>query len=350
MVPLAIVLVLLTAVGPLISWRRATAKNLRRNFTCPVAFGALVAILVVALTGAGRNPEAVAIFGLGASVMATVVQEIYRGTVARRAVTRDAWPVALGGLFRRNRRRYGGYTAHFGFAVLLIGIAASSAFQQSRNVWLTPGHGATVAGYHFQYTHPTATATPEKVSFGAQLVVSKRGRYVTTLNTRRGFYPSTNTGDGIVGRFFDGTNADSTVGLDAGALRDIWAVVNARPSGAMTREIDRANHVFAQDLNPRTGQPIGMSVNTFFGLRDSTVGKIVSQYDTHPFRVQFLFIVSPLVTWFWVGALIIALGGLIALWPPSRGWRRPGPLVRQPPRPVHANEDPAREQPARELV
>jgi cytochrome c-type biogenesis protein CcmF len=31
--------------------------------------------------------------------------------------------------------------------------------------------------------------------------------------------------------------------------------------------------------------------------------------------VNFLMIVSPLVTWIWLGALIIAFGGLIALWP-----------------------------------
>ena len=106
----------------------------------------------------------------------------------------------------------------------------------------------------------------------------------------------------------------------------------------------------AQDLNPPY-RPADrrMRVNTFFGLRDSTVGKIVSQYLTHPFRVQFLFIVSPLVTWLWAGALIVFLGGLIALMPP-RWRRRPGPLVRQLPGPAHASEDPAREQPARELV
>ena len=39
-VPLALVLVALAGIGPIISWRRATAANLRRNFTFPVAVGA----------------------------------------------------------------------------------------------------------------------------------------------------------------------------------------------------------------------------------------------------------------------------------------------------------------------
>lgn len=337
-VPLAIVLVLLTGVGPMISWRRVTRANLRRNFACPVGFGVLVTIALVALTGAASRPLALAIFGLCAFVIATVVQEVYRGTAARRAITRDAWPVALVALFRRNHRRYGGYTVHLGFAVLLIGVAASSSFEHSRDVWLRPGQGATVAGYHFLYKRPTAAASAEKVQFGARLIVSKNGKRVTALNTERGFYPSTNMNDGIVGRFFDSTNADSTVGLDSGPLRDIWTVVNSRPSAAMVKDINEADRLFARDLNPRTGNPIGMSRSTFFALRDEAVVKIVNQYVTHPSRVEFLFIVSPLVSWLWAGAIIIAVGGLIALWPLPLPLRRRSPAVQRAQQPLPARE------------
>ena len=36
-VPLALVLVLLSGIGPVIAWRKATAANARRNFLAPVA-------------------------------------------------------------------------------------------------------------------------------------------------------------------------------------------------------------------------------------------------------------------------------------------------------------------------
>ena len=55
-VPLALVLVLLSGIGPVIAWRRATLANARRNFLAP----ALVALLVlVVLLGAGVQREAV---------------------------------------------------------------------------------------------------------------------------------------------------------------------------------------------------------------------------------------------------------------------------------------------------
>ncbi len=154
-VPLALILVLLTGVGPLISWRRATVANLRRQFIFPASVGVVVTILVLALTDAGRKPLAVVMFGFGAFVIGTVVQEFYRGTAARRAITGDAWPLALLALVRRNRRRYGGYLAHLGFAVMLIGVAASSSFQHSRNVTLRPGQTVSNDGLVFHYVRPT---------------------------------------------------------------------------------------------------------------------------------------------------------------------------------------------------
>src|SRR5262245_34496130 len=75
--PLGLALLFLAGVGPIIAWRRASPKNLRRAFTGPVV-AALVA--AVALT-IGRVPfgYAWATFVLGVFVLATVVQEFWRG-------------------------------------------------------------------------------------------------------------------------------------------------------------------------------------------------------------------------------------------------------------------------------
>jgi cytochrome c-type biogenesis protein CcmF len=51
----------------------------------------------------------------------------------------------------RRRRRYGAYLAHTGFAVLVIGIAASNFWHQELDVTLRPGQHATVAGYTLTY-------------------------------------------------------------------------------------------------------------------------------------------------------------------------------------------------------
>jgi cytochrome c-type biogenesis protein CcmF len=321
-VPLALVLVLLSGVGPIIAWRRVTLANLRRNFTIPVLVGLATVVVLLIRSDAASRPFALIMFGLGAFVLATVVQEIWRGVSARRAMTKDSVPVALVQLIRRNRRRYGGYTVHAGLAVLLIGVAASSSFQHSQNVIIKPGQSASVDGYKVTYVRPTASATAQKISFGAVLNVTKNGHHVSTLKTTRGFYPSQDPTLGPLGRFFNGS-ADSQVGLRAGLTKDIWTVINP-DLGPLQSEISRGDRVFSAALSSTmksaaagriTNAQAQSELGTLFTERDAAVSGLASRFVTHPWAANFLMIVSPLVTWIWLGAIIIAIGGLIALWP-----------------------------------
>jgi cytochrome c-type biogenesis protein CcmF len=326
-VPLALLLVALAGIGPIISWRRATAANLRRNFTFPATFAGVVLVLVLVFAHATSKPLAILMWAFGAFVIAAVLQEFYRGTSARRAITHDAWPVALGGLVRRNRRRYGGHLVHLGISVLLIGVAASSSFQHSRDVVLKPGQSATVDGYRFAYVRPTQATLATKISFGAVLRVTKNGRYVTTMRTARGYYPSTDISNGVIGRFFAG-EADSSVGLRSGLTRNLWAVTSANPT-PLSGQINQGDKYFSAYLSsimpklarlPRAEQ--NLVLDRYYEYRDEAVAGIARRFVTHPWPVEFLIIVAPLVTWIWAGALIVFIGGFIALWPVPHMARR----------------------------
>src|SRR2546430_924040 len=128
--PLALVLVLLSGIGPLLAWRRASLANALRNMRVPSALAAATLIGLLA-AGVDRRPLAIAMFCCAAFVLGAVGQELIRGAQARRAMAGDVLPLALVGLVRRNRRRYGGYIVHLGMAVLFVGVAASSSFQHA---------------------------------------------------------------------------------------------------------------------------------------------------------------------------------------------------------------------------
>jgi cytochrome c-type biogenesis protein CcmF len=342
-VPLALVLVLLSGIGPIIAWRRVTAANLRRNFTFPVLVGVLTLVAVLVGTGAGSRPFAVIMFTLGAFVVASVTQELWRGVSARRALTSDPVPVAFAQLIKRNRRRYGGYIVHAGLAVLLVGVAASSSFQHSHDVTLSPGQRTGVDGYTIRYVRPTASATSAKISFGAVLDVSKHGQHVATVTTTRGFYPA--SADPTVGPISEAFNgaADSQVGLRAGLTRDIWTVINPNLQ-PLQAQINRGDQVFTKLMTSLTPAEARMPANLqFIRLeRARAISGLASRYVTHPWPVEFLLIVSPLVTWIWLGAMIIAIGGLIALWPiPALARRRSAAAYRA--RPPASPAVPARE-------
>ncbi len=329
-VPLSLVLVLLSGIGPLIAWRRVTAANLRRNFAIPATVGLATLVVLLAFSSTARRPFAMLMFALGAFVLASVVQELWRGTAARRTTTGELPPLAFGRLVRRNRRRYGGYIVHAGLAVLLIGVAASSSFAHSSDTYLKPGQTATIGGYQFRYVRPTASVSSQKVSFGAVLDVSQHGHHVTTLNTSRGFYPAQDVTLGVLGRFFNG-QADSDVGLRAGVTKDLWAVVNPdlTPLQPLVNQGDKIfgaavvsamNQVVAKHI-PRN--QVDALLAPLWQKRDQAIAGIAGRYISHPWSINFLIIVSPLVTWLWLGALIMAGGGLIALWPlPMRARRR----------------------------
>ncbi len=347
-VPLALIVVLLSGVGPVLAWRRVTVAKLRRSFTFPV--GVMLVTLAVLLAELGTaHLFALLMFGFAAFVLASVVQEFWRGASARRATSRESPPVAVVSLVRRNRRRYGGYIVHAGLAVLLVAVAASTSFQHSRYAYLTPGQSARLDGYRIEYVKPTAVATPQRISLGAVLNVWKGARRVTTLHTSYGLYPSQDPTLGQIGRFFNGSD-ESQIGLKSGFTRDIWTVVNPGNLTPMQPLIARADSSFDRvlaaisKLSPAQQMRALAPSSPLWTVRNEAIFKIVSTYVSHPFPVTFLLIVSPLVMWLWIGALIVAIGGLIALWPVPALARRRARVPAVAPRPAPAPL------PARELV
>jgi cytochrome c-type biogenesis protein CcmF len=307
-VPLALVLVLLSGIGPVIAWRRATLANARRNFLAPIAV-ALLTLLALLGTGVAHKWFAIAMFCCAAFVFGSIGQEFFRGTHARRAMAGEAAPHALLALVRRNRRRYGGYIVHLGIAVLFVGVAASSSFQHASELGLSPGQSTRVGAYTVRYVRPTATITPKydaahtgsTLSLGAVLDVSKHGYHVATLNPSEGFYASDEPSQGSVGSLIGGQPV-SHVAMDAGITRDVWSAIEP-------------------DIEAPALQRIVKVGNSTLPPEDALVaiGYLARAYLQHPPQAQFHFIVSPLVMWIWIGGLIVFGGGLIAIWP-AAGW------------------------------
>jgi cytochrome c-type biogenesis protein CcmF len=316
-VPLALVLVLLSGLGPVMAWRRATAANLRRVLAVPVAAAAVTFVVLLSAGDVARRPLALAMFCLAAFALAVVVQEFWRGVRARRAMSDDSVPRALVSLVRRNRRRYGGYLVHAGIAVLFVGVAASTAFQDVRDVRLAPGERARVAGYDITYVRPTArldvapNGSLEKIDLGAVLRVRRGDGEPIALHPERSYFPSSDPSLGAVSRYFEG-EATSEVGLRSGLRRDLWTVVSPdiRP---LIRIARRGDEVFRQAASlPRGERAVALG---------ETLRRMVGRYGSETAPATFRVLVSPLVTWLWLGALIVFAGGLVALWPAPAGAR-----------------------------
>src|SRR5712664_2140652 len=152
-IPLGLALLLLTGIGPLIAWRRASVPNLRRQFVAPLTGGALA--LLMLLAAGMRDLWALLAISFGAFVTVTVAQEFWRGVRARHRQYGEAWLLALGRLVARKRRRYGGYVVHIGIVMLFVAFSGM-AFKTETEATLRPGESVTLKspyGWTYTFTH-----------------------------------------------------------------------------------------------------------------------------------------------------------------------------------------------------
>ena len=184
-IPLGLLLLFLTGVGPLLAWRRSSLDGLRRNFLWPSV--AAIATGIVLLAFGVRHVYALTCFVLSVFVIGTIVHEFHKGARTRKTHRGGSYLSALVDLTMMNTRRYGGYIVHFGIVLIFIGIAGS-AFNTDVTANLTPGESMQVGNYTAKLDRLEDGSTPNHSWWSAVLEVSKDGKTVGTFDPQRHFY------------------------------------------------------------------------------------------------------------------------------------------------------------------
>ena len=198
MTPLGLGLLLMTGVGPLIAWRRATRRNFERNFARPIVWSALVTLFVsvgwlardVVQTrdggpwGAawtrtvdaldGSHAWGIACIGLSAFVIVAIAREFHVAARARQRGHGDSYGLALVLLTLKNKRRYGGYVVHIGVVFCFLAFAGNAFRTYQPEIALHPGESVAVGGYGLTF------AGGEDVWEADGAYVSSRARIVVT--------------------------------------------------------------------------------------------------------------------------------------------------------------------------
>jgi cytochrome c-type biogenesis protein CcmF len=319
--PLAIVLVLFTGIGPLLAWRRVSAGRAWRLAWPALALAAVVAGALALFTDAVSEPAALVLFTFAAFALGALGSELARAASAQRALAGGGLGAAAVRVVARNRRRYGGYVVHAGIAILFIAVAASSSFQTSSDVRLTPGESAGVGDFQVTYTEPSASIDPaeQRLTFGATLAVERDGESFAVLRPSRNYYSSATTG-GVRG-FFEG-EATSEVGRTGGAGGDLWTAM--RPDlAALEERIELADKRIAQLLRQLpSGTPPEAAEQLGATLEGQAIGGLRDSYLEGGAPVDFRVNYNPLVIWLWIGGAIGIAGGLVAIWPAAAAKRR----------------------------
>jgi len=172
-IPLALALLFLMGIGPQLPWHGASRMTLERQFTVPLVAAAGGAVLAL-VTGVNGLP-AVLTYALGAFVAATVVQEFARGARARGILHGEAPLTAVGNLFRRNGRRYGGYVVHLGIVLVAVAVATSQAGSVDAEKTLAPGETLVIGGYTLRLESLRTVDEAQRSSVVADVLITGHG-------------------------------------------------------------------------------------------------------------------------------------------------------------------------------
>src|SRR6202521_3888902 len=123
-IPIGLLLLFLTGVGPLLAWRKTSTESLKRNFGMPLAIGITAGVAAFAL--GVRELYSLVCFILCLFVASTITLEFYRGAKVIRTRSGASLFTSAVDLTMRNTRRYGGYIVHMGMVLVFIGLAGAA--------------------------------------------------------------------------------------------------------------------------------------------------------------------------------------------------------------------------------
>lgn len=207
--PMAFALLALTGIGPLVAWRRASWRHLRRQLLLPMVAGfATVAALAV-----NGSRSAGAMFGLGltAFVAMATLAEFGRGARAHRRTGPLGLASGLVSVVSNNRRRYGGYIVHLGVALICLGVCGQ-AFQKEWSGTMQIGENFELGDYTVAYESAESYTSAEKRVNLATMAIIENDRHVDTLTPQRNFHLAQN-------------QAQSEIGLRSSLSDDLYLVI-----------------------------------------------------------------------------------------------------------------------------
>jgi cytochrome c-type biogenesis protein CcmF len=185
MLPIGLILLLLTGVGPLLAWRKATIRNLFEQFLWPSVAGNVTAAALYAF--GVRVWTSGTCFALCAFVTTTILQELIRGAQVRKGATGSDIVTAAIGLVGRSRRRYGGYIVHVGIMLMFLGFAGQG-FKLEEQIKLNVGQRVTVGPFTVQHDALRVTTDAQKQMVTGHVSVFENGKPIGTLEPARWFF------------------------------------------------------------------------------------------------------------------------------------------------------------------
>src|SRR3954467_6651016 len=243
-IPIMVPLIAAMAVGPMLPWKRgdlwAALSRLK------LAFAAIAGAMVVTLAAAGvRSIGAACALGLAAWLFTATLVE----WAERVRLFVDPLPSVLRRAWRLPRAAWDMTSAHAGMAIVIAGIAGSTAWTEEKIVDARPGQSFEIAGYTIALDAVNEVTEADHTATRADMRLLKGDRLLMEMHPEKRFFPVEN-------------GNQTNVAIRTNLLSDVYAVIG--------------------DADGKGGYTLRLYWN-------------------------------PLVPWIWLGAAAMALGGIVSL-------------------------------------
>lgn len=243
-------ILLLMGVAPLTGWGSTTARRLGSAIWKP-ALVSLIVPIVLLLTS-GVKPGGILALWLVSLAMVVTLYDYGRAVFQRMGARKEGFFTALGRTTLRNRHRYGGYLVHIGVALIALGVIGIEFYQTQTQQTLTRGQSITLDGFQISFQDIYRyNASADRQVTQTVLSVSRNGKLLATVSPRSDYYPAYK-------------QSVTVPGVMSNLAEDVYVV-------------------------------------------------LVNWQEATPTSTTFRVYHNPLVNWFWIGAVVMVLGGIVAL-------------------------------------
>ena len=184
-IPIGLILLLLTGIGPLFAWRQTSLASLKKSFAWPTLFSVIACAALLA--GGMRAFYPLVCLTLCVFVITAIAEEFLKGTRVRMRTKGESILAAAANLTLKNKRRYGGYIVHLSIVLMFVGFAGN-AFNRKATMRMAPGEEMSIGSYSLKLTGHEEGQTPNYQYSRAILQVFKEGQLIRTLKPERRFF------------------------------------------------------------------------------------------------------------------------------------------------------------------
>ncbi|MCY4358270.1 MAG: heme lyase CcmF/NrfE family subunit [Gammaproteobacteria bacterium] len=216
-VPLMLILIAFLGIGPISRWKKTSATYLSKQLGKVLLASMILGVGLPLLVLLEVSIPATVTMIFASWILLSIVKDL-----AAKVANKSSLEQGLRGL---SLSYYGMQTAHFGIAIMLVGVAFTGYFGAERSVLLAAGDSVALGEYEFTQVGTSRVNGPNYFADEVLIEVTRQGELIRQLHPQRRLYIASGT-------------PSTEMAIDPGFFRDLFVTLGEqKDNGAWSMTI-----------------------------------------------------------------------------------------------------------------